>query len=90
MTEPRRLIVNADDFGRSPGVNRGIVEAHRHGIVSSATLMANLPWSAAAASLADSVPSLGVGLHLNYCYGTPLVPDVATLVAKLKTEAKVI
>jgi predicted glycoside hydrolase/deacetylase ChbG (UPF0249 family) len=39
----RRLIVNADDFGRAPGVNRGIVAAHQDGIVTSTTLMTNLP-----------------------------------------------
>ncbi|HZO31813.1 MAG TPA: ChbG/HpnK family deacetylase, partial [Chloroflexota bacterium] len=39
----RHLVVNADDFGISRGVNRGIVEAHRSGLVTSASLMANLP-----------------------------------------------
>ena len=68
----RRLIVNADDFGRSPGINRGISEAHQHGIVSSTTLMVNLPWSAEAASRAASMPDLGIGLHLSLCYGPPL------------------
>jgi predicted glycoside hydrolase/deacetylase ChbG (UPF0249 family) len=75
----RRLIVNADDFGRSPGINRGIVEAHRHGIVTSTTLMVNLPWSPGAAELAADVPELGVGLHLNFCYGPPLSTGSASL-----------
>jgi predicted glycoside hydrolase/deacetylase ChbG (UPF0249 family) len=75
----RRLIVNADDFGRSPGINRGIIEAHQHGIVSSTTLLVNLPWSAEAATLSVSVPNLGVGLHLNFCYGPPIGNDGGSL-----------
>lgn len=75
----RRLIVNADDFGRSPGINRGIVDAHRDGIVTSTTLMVNVPWSAEAAELAASVPDLGIGLHLNFCYGSPLSPHTDSL-----------
>jgi len=39
MSDRRYLIVNADDFGQSPGVNRGIIQAHEHGIVTSASLM---------------------------------------------------
>ncbi|HEX5164691.1 MAG TPA: ChbG/HpnK family deacetylase [Thermomicrobiales bacterium] len=73
------LIVNADDFGRSPGINRGIVEAHQRGIVSSTTLMVNLPASTAAAALAIITPDLGIGLHLNYCYGPPLASGVDSL-----------
>ena len=68
----RRLIVNADDFGRAPGVSRGIIEAHRAGIVTSTTLMVNQRWSRDAAHLARSDPALGIGLHLNFCYGEPL------------------
>jgi predicted glycoside hydrolase/deacetylase ChbG (UPF0249 family) len=75
----RRLIVNADDFGRSPGINRGIIAAHQFGIVTSTTLMVNLPWSAQAAVLAAHVPNLDIGLHLNFCYGPPLSPDPGSL-----------
>jgi chitin disaccharide deacetylase len=75
----RRLIVNADDFGRSPGISRGIVAAHQRGIVTSTTLMVNLPWSEGAAALLGTVPALAVGLHLNLCYGTPVAPDVPSL-----------
>ncbi|HYI15719.1 MAG TPA: ChbG/HpnK family deacetylase [Thermomicrobiales bacterium] len=76
---PRRLIVNADDFGRSPGINRGIITAHWHGIVTSTTLMVNLPWSSDAAALAERVPNLDIGLHLNFCYGPPVLTDVTSL-----------
>ena len=58
------LIVNGDDFGLTLGVNRGIVEAHRSGILTSASLMVNRPASDAAAALARNCPSLSLGLHL--------------------------
>src|SRR5688572_28379081 len=61
----RHLIVNADDFGFSPGVNRGIAEAHERGIVTSASLMVRWPAAAAAASYARARPELSVGLHLD-------------------------
>jgi predicted glycoside hydrolase/deacetylase ChbG (UPF0249 family) len=60
----RVLIVNADDFGRSPGVNRGIIRAHEEGIVTSATLMVRWPDAEAAAVYARRT-SLAVGLHLD-------------------------
>jgi predicted glycoside hydrolase/deacetylase ChbG (UPF0249 family) len=59
------LVVNADDFGLSDGVNRGIVEAHERGIVTSASLMVRQPAAAAAADYARGHKSLGVGLHLD-------------------------
>jgi predicted glycoside hydrolase/deacetylase ChbG (UPF0249 family) len=59
----KHLVVNADDFGASGGVNRGIVEAHRRGIVTSASLMVGMPGSTEAARLARECPSLSIGLH---------------------------
>jgi predicted glycoside hydrolase/deacetylase ChbG (UPF0249 family) len=62
----RRLIVNADDFGRSHGVNQGIAVAHERGIVTSASLMVRWPAAAEeAASLAQSMPQLSLGLHVD-------------------------
>lgn len=61
----RRLIVNADDFGLSPGVNRGIVEAHERGIVTSTSLMVRQPAAPQAVGLARRLPDLAVGLHLD-------------------------
>ena len=58
-----KLIVNGDDFGLSSGVNRGIVEAHTRGILTSASLMVEAPASEEAAHLASSYRGLGVGLH---------------------------
>lgn len=74
MSVAKRLIVNADDFGRTPGINAGIVEAHRRGIVTSATLMVNFAASAAAGALARENPKLGVGLHLALTGGKPTLP----------------
>jgi predicted glycoside hydrolase/deacetylase ChbG (UPF0249 family) len=59
------LIVNADDFGQSPGVNQGVMEAHEHGIVTSATVMVRWPSAAEAAEYAKSRPALSLGLHLD-------------------------
>jgi predicted glycoside hydrolase/deacetylase ChbG (UPF0249 family) len=75
-----RLIINADDLGFAPGVNRGIVEAHLAGTLSSASIMVNTPAFAEAAALVrERAPRLGVGLHLNLIAGKPLavVPTLA-------------
>ncbi len=60
------LIVNADDFGYSRGINRGIAEAHDLGIVTSTSLMVNAPYAPEAAELARSRPRLSVGIHVNF------------------------
>jgi chitin disaccharide deacetylase len=60
------LIVNADDFGWCAGVNRGIVEAHRRGIVRSASLMVGMPGTEEAARLSRGCPTLSVGLHVRF------------------------
>jgi predicted glycoside hydrolase/deacetylase ChbG (UPF0249 family) len=59
------LVVNADDFGLSPGVTRGILEAHGGGIVTSTSLMVRSEHAAAAVAAAAAHPALGVGLHLD-------------------------
>jgi predicted glycoside hydrolase/deacetylase ChbG (UPF0249 family) len=63
VDSPRSLIVNADDFGYSRGVNRGIVEAHEEGIVTSASLMVDKPAAEEAAGYSRSRPELSLGLH---------------------------
>jgi predicted glycoside hydrolase/deacetylase ChbG (UPF0249 family) len=65
MSTNRLLVVNADDFGLSPGVNEGVVRGHREGIVTSASLMVDGPAAAAAAALARDNPRLSVGLHVD-------------------------
>lgn len=61
----RVLIVNADDFGLSSGINRGIARAHEHGIVTSASMMVRYPAAAEAAAYAREHPELSVGLHVD-------------------------
>ncbi|MGA2809036.1 MAG: ChbG/HpnK family deacetylase [Terracidiphilus sp.] len=69
-----RLIINADDFGLTAGVNRAIVELHQNGFLTSTTLMARAVATAEAASLARSTPSLGVGCHVVLVDGDPVLP----------------
>jgi chitin disaccharide deacetylase len=69
----RRLIINADDFGFTSGVNRAIVAAHTHGVVTSSTLMANGPAFAEAAQLAKNLPQLSVGCHVVLIDGVPVL-----------------
>ena len=65
MSAARRLVVNADDFGRSAAINRGVLRAHSEGIVTSASLMVRYPDAAGAAAAARGLPRLGLGLHLD-------------------------
>jgi chitin disaccharide deacetylase len=65
MSGKRYLIVNADDFGLSPGVNEGIIVAHEHGIVTSASLMVRWPAAGDAGKYARQHPSLDLGLHVD-------------------------
>ena len=72
MKDDKLLIVNADDFGISPEANNAIVQAHRDGIVTSATIMANMPGFCDAIELARDCPNLGIGLHVNLTDGRPI------------------
>ncbi|MGA9508997.1 MAG: ChbG/HpnK family deacetylase [Candidatus Sulfotelmatobacter sp.] len=72
----RRLIVNADDFGFTAGINRAIVEAHTRGIVTSTTLMASGPAFDDAVRLAKETPRLDVGCHLVLIDGEPVLDAV--------------
>jgi chitin disaccharide deacetylase len=87
----RILIVNADDLGVTAGVNSGIVEACRHGIVTSASLMVRRPAAAEAVQLARELPALSLGLHVDLGEWTFDGEDwVATeLVVQLDDEAAV-
>jgi len=69
-----RLIVNADDFGLTSGVNRAIVSLHRAGVLTSATLMARAGATEEAVELARATPSLGVGCHVVLVDGEPVLP----------------
>jgi len=81
MKPARSLIVNADDYGLTAGVSRGILDAHRRGIVTSTTLLVNRPVDPALIEALKS-SGLGVGLHMNLTLGPPVAPvrRVASLV----------
>lgn len=71
---PKYLIVNADDLGLSPGINRGILETTQRGIVSSTTAMVNTPDAEAGIKLIQTqAPHVGLGLHLNLTHGRPVL-----------------
>jgi chitin disaccharide deacetylase len=71
---PARLILNADDFGLTPGINRAIAELHTTGVLTSATLMANGPAFEDATAIARANPTLGVGCHIVLTDGIPISP----------------
>jgi hopanoid biosynthesis associated protein HpnK len=71
----RRLIVNADDFGRSSSINEAVIRAHCEGILTTASLMVNEPACEEAVRLARNHSSLGVGLHLTLLCGHSALPQ---------------
>lgn len=68
------LIVNADDFNLTEGVTRGILDGHRLGIITSTTVMVNLPGLTRTRDLAREASGLGLGLHVNLTLGAPVLP----------------
>jgi predicted glycoside hydrolase/deacetylase ChbG (UPF0249 family) len=76
----RRLVVNADDLGAGETRDRGILEAHRHGIVTSASVLAQGPSWRSALRLLREHPSLDPGVHINLSEGRPLSPRARTLI----------
>jgi len=68
------LVVNADDFGLSPAISRGILRAHRDGIVTSTSLLGNVPDLLGTRALLAEAPNLGVGVHLTLTGGAPVSP----------------
>ena len=78
MSDPQTLlVVNADDFGQSPGTSRGIVRAHREGVVTSTSVLGNCEDLAGVAALLAEAPELGVGVHLTLVGGRPVAPAVS-------------
>ena len=74
-----KVIINSDDFGYSSGINHGILEAHKKGILTSATLMTNTPGFEQAVQMAKETSSLGVGIHLTLTFLKPLSGKVNSL-----------
>jgi hopanoid biosynthesis associated protein HpnK len=70
----RSLVVNGDDFGLTTGVNRGILDAHTRGILTSASVFANAQATSDAIALAARAPTLAVGCHLTLVDGVPVLP----------------
>jgi len=68
----RKIIINADDFGLCRGVNKAVARAHTEGVLTSSTIMVNMPCADQAVELAKSLPNLGVGVHLNLTEGSPV------------------
>jgi predicted glycoside hydrolase/deacetylase ChbG (UPF0249 family) len=85
----KRLIINADDFGLAPGVNRAIVELQQAGALSSATLMANGPFFSPAVYMAFAQPALAVGCHVVLVDGSPCLrpAEVPSLVDPLDSSS---
>src|SRR5258705_13590408 len=69
----KRLIINSDDYGRTPEISRGIREAHLRGVVTSTTCMMNIPTTANDVAIAlKETPNLGIGVHLVLTMGRPI------------------
>lgn len=75
-----KLIINADDFGYCEAVNYGIISAHKNGIVSSTTMMANMPGVEHGVSLLKENNTLSCGVHLTLSCGKPLLSNLNTIV----------
>jgi predicted glycoside hydrolase/deacetylase ChbG (UPF0249 family) len=80
------VIVNADDFGMSDGINRGVIEAHKRGIVTSASLMVKQPKAVEAARLARAEPKLGLGLHIDLIEWEPIDGEWQQIYARVDVE----
>ena len=74
-----KVIINADDFGLSESINDGIVHCFKQGIITSASLMVNTPYTEDAVSKIKENDLKNIGVHLNVTYGKPVLSDVPTL-----------
>jgi predicted glycoside hydrolase/deacetylase ChbG (UPF0249 family) len=79
MAAERLLIVNADDYNTDPERNRGIIEAAKNGILTSASVLTNMPGLDGALGELEQVLGPRIGVHLNLTRGKPLSPDVQSL-----------
>ncbi|WP_100011573.1 ChbG/HpnK family deacetylase [Lentibacillus sediminis] len=80
MSTSKQLIINADDFGLTPGVTAGILYAHQRGILTSTTAMVNTPFAKASLGEARSFPDLGIGLHFVLDAGRPISSNPKSLI----------
>lgn len=83
----KRLIINSDDYGRTPAISRGIREAHLRGVVTSTTCMMNIPTTASDVTVAlKETPELGMGVHLVLTMGRPIVTPALRRAASVADE----
>jgi hopanoid biosynthesis associated protein HpnK len=87
----KRLVVTADDFGLAPEVNEAVEQAHKHGVLSAASLMVGAPAAADAVARARLMPRLRIGLHLVLVEGRPVaptanIPDLVDASGRLRTD----
>lgn len=90
MSPGRRLVINADDFGFTRDVNEGILDAHRNGILTATTLMANGPAFDDAVGLARDNPSLDVGCHLVLVGGLSVLPPYRPLPSTISSVLRAV
>ena len=75
----KQLIINSDDYGRTPDISRGIREAHLNGVVTSTTCMMNIPTTAEDVAIAlKETPELAMGVHLVLTMGRPITRETAS------------
>lgn len=84
--DPRFLVVNADDFGLTDGINAGVIEAHKHGIVTSASLMVKQPKAREAVDLAAAEERLGLGLHIDLMEWEPVDGEWQQIYARVDLD----
>lgn len=75
-----KIIINADDFGFSNSINNGIIDAYKEGLISSTSIMINMPYAEEAILKWKENKSLGLGLHINLTQGSPISSNVKSLV----------
>jgi len=75
-----KLIINADDFGFSKSINRGIIDSYNEGLISTTTIMINMPYVEDAIELWKQNKELGLGLHINITVGIPISDNIPSLV----------
>jgi len=74
----KSIIINADDFGLSRSINRGIIQAYKEGVLTSSSLLVNMPGFEDAVNLIKDNPGLDIGLHINFFRGRPVMPPDKT------------
>ena len=86
----KKVIVNADDFGLTQSVNRGIVRAYMDGVVTSTTLMVNMPDTLHAIMLAQKYNLNDIGIHLNLTKGETILPKEKYIYYTMKNKTDLI